>query len=131
MSKRLLFCICILGLALALPGIASERPAAPAEALKMARGSKGEVVFNHATHGTVECSTCHHAVEGKEDYRSCATAGCHDEFGQKAKSINSYYQAIHKRKEPQHQTCLDCHYKNAENDAEKLKLLKNCKLCHK
>ncbi len=130
MNKRLVFCIFVLVSALALPALAAERPEAPADGHTMQKGGKGEVVFNHSTHATVECGACHHPVEGKEDYRPCSTAGCHDLLGQKAKGVNSYYQAIHKRKDPQHQSCLSCHYKEAGEDQEKLKPLRNCKLCH-
>lgn len=130
MRKWLLLGIFAMLAVLAVPALATEKPEAPADGHKMGKGSKGEVIFNHTTHKTVECGTCHHPVEGKEDYRPCSTAGCHDVFGQKAKGVNSYYQAIHKRKDPQHQSCLACHYKEAGEDQEKLKLLKNCKLCH-
>ena len=121
---------CILA-AFVLPALAAQ-PEAPADGLKMEKSGKKVVVFNHGTHKTFKCVDCHHPVNGKEDYRPCATAGCHDIQGQKDKSVNSYYQAMHKAKDPQHQSCVSCHAKQAGDDKDKKKELTGCakSKCH-
>ena len=71
-------------------------------------------------------------MNGKEEYKSCASAGCHDAMGQKEKGINSYYQAVHKMKDVQHQSCVSCHTKAAGDDKDKKKELVGCakSKCH-
>ena len=131
MKKLLILGICCMVAALALPALASQ-PEAPADGFKMNKGGKKEVVFNHSTHKAMACGDCHHPVEGKEDYRSCTTAGCHDKIDAKDKSINSYYQMIHKKKDTKFQTCMSCHEKTAGDDKEKKKELTACakSKCH-
>ncbi|MDR2050834.1 MAG: cytochrome c3 family protein [Deltaproteobacteria bacterium] len=110
---------------------AAAAPEVPADGLKMDRVKK-VVVFNHSTHADLKCVDCHHPVNEVEDYRSCATAGCHDNLDQKDKSVNSYYQAFHKAKGAKFETCVSCHTKAAGNDRDKKRELAGCakSKCH-
>ncbi len=132
MKKLLLLGIFCIVAALVLPALAAERPAAPADGIKMQKSGKKVVIFNHSTHKADDCGVCHHPVEGKEDYRPCGTAGCHDIIGTQEKGIHSYNQAIHKKKENKHESCVSCHEKTAGDDKEKKKLLVGCakSKCH-
>ena len=123
-----LFCLLA---AFVLPAFAAQ-PEAPADGLKMEKSGKKVVVFNHSTHKDAKCGECHHPVDGKEDYRPCSTAGCHDVMGPKDKTVNSYYQAMHKVKEPKHQSCVACHTATAGEDKAKKKELAGCakSKCH-
>ncbi len=96
----------VFGLAFAVPAMAA--PEVPADGLKM-EATKKPVVFNHSTHKDVTCASCHHPVDGKEDYRKCSTAGCHDDFKAK-KGVNSYYAAMHGKK-GKFDSCVSCHAK--------------------
>lgn len=130
MKKIFALGILLLVSAFALTAIAA--PAAPADGLKMEK-TKKPVVFNHTTHASVACAECHHPVNGVEDYRKCSTAGCHDNFDPKdKKSINSYYQAMHKAKGAKFDTCVSCHVKVAGDDKAKKKELAGCakSKCH-
>ena len=131
MRKLLILGIFCMMAVLVLPALAAQ-PEAPADGFKMNKGGKKEVIFNHSTHKAQACGDCHHPVDGKEDYRSCNTAGCHDNIDPKDKSINSYYQMIHKKKDTKFQTCMSCHEKTAGDDKEKKKELTACakSKCH-
>ena len=61
-----------LTLALALPALAAQPPV-PDKPLEL-KGSKKTVMFPHAPHQKVECVTCHHPVQDKENFQKCATA---------------------------------------------------------
>ena len=115
-----------------LAAAAAEKPKVPEDGLKLDRVKK-VVVFNHSTHEKgMTCVDCHHLVDGVEDYRSCATAGCHDKLDQKDKSVNSYYQAFHKAKGAKFQTCVSCHTKEAGADKDRKRELVGCtkSKCH-
>ena len=107
MKKLLTIAIFCMLAALVMPAFAAQ-PDVPADGIKLNKGGKKEVLFNHSAHKDVACADCHHPVNGKEEYKSCASAGCHDAMGQKEKGINSYYQAVHKMKDVQHQSCVSC-----------------------
>jgi hypothetical protein len=131
MKKLLILAIfCILA-ALVVPAFAVQ-PEAPADGIKLNKGGKKEVIFNHSSHKEVDCVSCHHLVDNKEDYRACATAGCHDAIGQKEKGVNSYHQSIHKVKDVKHQSCVSCHTQVAGTDKDKKKELTGCakSKCH-
>jgi hypothetical protein len=117
---------------LALPGLAAQQPDVPADGLKMNKGGKKEVIFNHSTHKEQTCVTCHHPVEDKEDFRACTTAGCHDNLDPKDKTPTAYNQVIHNKKNPKFQTCVSCHEKVAGDDKDKKKALTACakSKCH-
>lgn len=128
--RKILFCGALaLAVAFALPAFAV--PEVPADGLKM-DASKLTVVFNHSTHADYKCGDCHHPVNGKEDYRKCNSAGCHDIMDKKDKSVHSYYKVMHNRKALQHETCVSCHLKVAGKDAAAKKKLTGCKksACH-
>ncbi|MDL2315747.1 cytochrome c3 family protein [Desulfovibrio sp. OttesenSCG-928-A18] len=131
MKKLLILGILCLTAALVLPAFASQ-PEAPADGIKMTKSGKKEVVFNHSTHKAESCATCHHPVDGKEDYRPCGTEGCHDITGTADKSQRSYNQAMHKKKDNKHQSCVSCHEKAAGDDKAKKKELAGCakSKCH-
>jgi Class III cytochrome C family len=70
------------------------------------------VEFNHPTHFTYSCQTCHHQWEYDEPIQSCKTAGCHDgvvaptkaEKGEDLEDLKiSYY------KNAYHKLCITCH----------------------
>ena len=87
--------------------------------------------FNHSTHAKEACETCHHKVDGKENFQKCATAGCHDDLTGK-QPPKSLFAVVHSKKELAHQTCMTCHVKVAGDDAAKKKELTGCKgsKCH-
>ena len=131
MRKLLLLGIFCLTAVLALPVLASQ-PEVPADGIKMNKGGKKEVIFNHSTHKKPACGECHHPVDGKEDYGACSKAGCHDKLDPKDKSVNSYHLVIHKKKDTKFQTCVSCHEKTAGDDKDKKKELAGCakSKCH-
>lgn len=118
----------LLAIGLALPAIAA-RPEVPAGPLKMAL-TKKPVMFDHSKHVSIDCGVCHHQVDGKETFARCASSGCHDVIGNKAKDWNSYYRLAHDRKLDN--SCLGCHVKIAKKDKSKRKALTSCKgsSCH-
>lgn len=124
MNKSLLYA-CMLTLVLALPALAAQ-PAVPDQPLEF-KGSKKTVMFPHAPHAKVECVTCHHKVDDKENFQKCATAGCHDDLTAK-KGEKSLFFVVHTKTELKHQTCLSCHTKVV---AEKPELKKELTACAK
>ncbi|ABB39976.1 cytochrome c class III [Oleidesulfovibrio alaskensis G20] len=128
--RKSLFAVMVLALvaAFALPVIAAE---APADGLKM-ENTKMPVIFNHSSHSSYQCADCHHPVDGKENLAKCATAGCHDVFDKKDKSVHSYYKIIHDRKATTVATCMSCHLEAAGSDKDLKKELTGCKKskCH-
>ena len=112
------------------PALSMAAPQVPADGLDFA-GSKKTVKFNHSTHAKEACETCHHKVDGKENFQKCATAGCHDDLTGK-QPPKSLFAVVHSKKELAHQTCLTCHVKVAGDDAAKKKELTGCKgsKCH-
>ncbi len=130
--KRIMLSICALALiAIALPALA-ERPAVPEGPMVMDL-TKKPVTFNHSFHTTVDCGTCHHEVDGAENYGKCSASGCHDLLGNKEKSkVNSYYRVTHERKLDN--SCVGCHVKVAKEkkDKAKTKAMTGCSgsACH-
>ncbi len=129
MKKMILSLVALFVLAFAVSAIAAT-PAVPADGIQMKNGKK-LVVFNHSTHTTVACGSCHHPVDGKEDFRKCGTAGCHDDFKAK-KGVKSYYNVMHARKDTKFDSCMSCHLKTAGSDTAKKKELAGCakSKCH-
>lgn len=127
--KKFLLPAGLLALALAVPALAAQPPV-PADGLKLA-GAKKSVVFNHSTHTSVECVTCHHQVNGQESYAKCATAGCHDDL-QAKKGTSSLYAAVHTRSGLKHQTCMECHLKVVSEKPDLKRDLTGCakSKCH-
>ena len=115
--KKFMFLACILTLALALPALAAQPPV-PDKPLEL-KGSKKTVMFPHAPHQKVECVTCHHKVQDKENFQKCATAGCHDDLTAKKGEKSLFY-------------CLLCHTKVVAEKPELKKDLTGCakSKCH-
>lgn len=131
MRTLVLSSLALLILALAIPAIAAQ-PAAPADGIKMEATQKKVVVFNHSTHKELKCVQCHHLVGGKEEFRKCATAGCHDSMDRKDKSERGYYQAMHGKTEKDIKSCVACHTEVAAAKPDLKKELTACKgsKCH-
>lgn len=104
---------------------------APADGLKMEK-TKKPVVFNHSTHTSADCQTCHHTWDGAAPIKSCAAAGCHDNFDKKDKSVHSYFKATHNRRAKEVPSCVSCHKKTAGKDRDLKKKLTGCRksVCH-
>jgi hypothetical protein len=147
LALALLFCLVAVG-AFAAP---------PPDGITMNK-TKNPVLFNHSTHTDLACGDCHHPVKVEtpasclaegchaeadlpgllefytdgEDYRPCSTAGCHQIFDAKDKSVHSYYQAMHKSRKPEFDSCYSCHVKTAGKDKERKRLLSSCSnyVCH-
>ena len=132
MKKLLMICMVCAALvcAFALSSVTAQD--APADGLVMDYFDGGDsnlqVTFNHSTHTSAACEECHH-VEGADQYKSCAAAGCHDVMDQKDKTPASYYKITHKKAALS--TCITCH-KEVAPDKETKKLLTGCKnsACH-
>jgi hypothetical protein len=74
---------------------------------KSMKATKTLVDFSHDRHGTakIECITCHHTWDGKNDIKSCSVSGCHDQPGKKGNT--AFYRAFHSKKSDS--SCLGCH----------------------
>ena len=116
------------------------RAAAPEQPSEM-NWTRRPVPFSHQAHftalsdrGSQEelCVLCHHPVEGRESFLTCATEGCHDELNPKDKSVQSYFQATHKKKTETFHSCVSCHEQAAGSDTGRKKRLAGCKdsACH-
>lgn len=132
MRSIILGSLALLVMAFAIPALAAQ-PTAPADGLKMEATQKKVVVFNHTSHKDVTCVQCHHPVQGKEEFRKCATAGCHDSMDRKDKSERGYYQAMHGKYDGQGvKSCVACHAEVAAAKPDMKKELTACKQskCH-
>ncbi|MDR1776665.1 MAG: cytochrome c3 family protein [Desulfovibrio sp.] len=130
MKKMSFALLCLFLFAAAMQALAAAPPV-PTEPLAL-KGSKKEVMFPHAPHkDKVECVTCHHNVDGKENYQKCATAGCHDNLTEK-KGEKSLYVVIHSKEKLKHRTCFECHTNVVAEKAELKKDLLGCakSKCH-
>lgn len=114
MKKLLTLAIFCMIAALVLPVLVSAADA-PAEPITMDKGGKG-VVFQHSTHTANACADCHHPVDGKEDYRSCTTDGCHPLEGGPPAPYKTLKGINHNKKVPEgYNTCVGCHTKTAKD----------------
>ncbi|QJT07481.1 cytochrome c3 family protein [Oceanidesulfovibrio marinus] len=132
MKKSLLVCLtaAALVLAFALPSIYAEDAPADGLVLDHTDDAKGyKVTFNHTSHASVDCTTCHHQ-EGDKQYASCVTEGCHSATD-KAADL-SWYKVVHNRKAGVKETCMSCHVETAGSDKELKKKLTGCmgSACH-
>ncbi len=127
--KKPLLPAALLVLAVAVPSFAAQPPV-PADGLRFS-GAKKTVVFNHSTHSSVACVTCHHPVNDQENYAKCATSGCHDDL-QAKKGTSSLYAVAHTRKGAKYQTCMECHQGIAAEKPDLKKELTGCakSKCH-
>ena len=114
MKKLLVLAIFCMTAALVLPVMVSAADA-PADPITMDKGGKG-VVFQHSTHAEVACVDCHHMVDGKEDYRSCITDGCHPLEGGPPAPYKTLKGMLHNKKPAEgYTTCVSCHTKTAKD----------------
>ena len=114
MKKLLILAIFCMTAALVLPVLVSAADA-PADPITMDKGGKG-VVFQHSTHTKDACTACHHPVDGKEDYRSCMTDGCHPLEGGPPAPYKTLKGILHNKKPAEgYTTCLSCHIKAAKD----------------
>lgn len=121
----------ILFASLYLPGPAfADQPAVPEQPIAM-KGSKKTVMFPHAPHAKIECVTCHHKVDGKENFQKCSDSGCHDDLTAK-KGEKSLYFVIHNKSVLKHQTCMECHARFVAEKPDLKKAMTGCKgsKCH-
>lgn len=83
------------------------------------------VTFNHNTHKTVKCRTCHHIVDeqGKR-YVKCTQEGCHDLKGSKERNPMSAFMAYHAKGTDK--SCYGCH----RAERAKYPSFKGCQPCH-
>lgn len=132
MKKSLLVCLtaAALVLAFALPSIYAVEAPEDGIVLDHTDDPKGyTTTFNHTTHASVDCTTCHH-MEGDQQYASCVAEGCHDAADKKADM--SWYKVVHDRKAGAKPTCVSCHLETAGDDIELKKQLTGCmgSACH-
>ncbi len=127
--KKLIMCGAM-ALSMAFAVSAFAAPAVPADGIVM-DNTKLPVTFNHSTHGDYKCGECHHPVDGAETFLACGSAGCHDNFDKKDKSVHGYYNVMHGKK-LKFDSCLSCHLEVAGKDAAKKKEMTGCKksACH-
>lgn len=127
--KKFFIPICVLTLALTLPALAAQPPV-PKDGYEI-KGSKKTVLFNHSTHTTIECGTCHHKVDNKENFQKCATAGCHDNLTEK-KGEKSLFYMMHTKEGVKYDTCMSCHIKIVAEKPDLKKDLTGCakSKCH-
>ena len=91
------------------------------------------VQFNHEAMQEVECVTCHHLVNGEENYSRCSSRGCHDILGSNARrEVRSYYRITHEPHPRQYYSCMKCHLEVAARKPELKSGLTACSgsLCH-
>lgn len=83
------------------------------------------VIFNHNTHKSVKCKTCHHikTANGKR-FVNCTVEGCHSTPGARLRNPESMFMAYHARDTDR--SCYGCH----KMEAAKYPQFKGCRPCH-
>lgn len=117
--------VVVLSLCFALPGLLAQ-PKAP-EPFELKYFPEKLVPFAHDKHAELQCQKCHHVWDGQSEMQRCSTAGCHDVFDSKDKSVNSFYNIVHGRGSAEVASCVGCHKEAAGADKEKRKQLTGCK----
>lgn len=145
----------LIAAALALPAGAAQFANIPNGPIKMELTEK-PVYFDHNTHTTQDCTTCHasmpahfpplvvdtekqcavchHKVAGTTPKFKCGTAGCHNPDDKQAD--RSYFKIVHDRdiygKGHVADSCLGCHTDVAKARPEKKQALTGCagSACH-
>jgi hypothetical protein len=113
----------------------SGRPQAPQNPTEL-NWTRRPVPFDHSSHlqvlGEEACSSCHHPDAGRNYFRSCAEAGCHDQLNTRDTTPQSYYQATHKQAPENFNSCVSCHTLSAAGEPDELKRLAGCRnsVCH-
>lgn len=129
--KSLLALSCLLVVLLCASFVMAQ-PEVPADGLKLHK-TKRTVVFNHSTHKKdIACATCHHPVEGKENFAKCSTAGCHDNVTDRTDTSKKGYHNVFHNIELKSKTCNSCHLDVATKDPSKEQALTACaeSKCH-
>lgn len=83
------------------------------------------VVFNHSTHKSVKCRTCHHEGLPGNRYASCTNDECHSLKGASERDPMSVYMAYHAPDTDR--SCYGCH----KPLSGKYPGFKGCQPCHK
>lgn len=83
------------------------------------------VIFNHSSHKSVKCRTCHHEGLPGNRYAACTNKECHSLPGAKERDVLSVYMAYHAPDTTR--SCLGCHKKLAGKYPD----FKGCSPCHK
>ncbi len=82
------------------------------------------VVFNHASHASVKCRTCHHEGLPGNRYAACTAEPCHSLQGAANRKPLSVYMAYHAPN--MDRSCYGCH----KQLAGEYKGFKGCQPCH-
>ena len=84
------------------------------------------VTFNHNTHRSVPCRTCHHEEGSTGYYVSCSE--CHQNTEPRSEDVDSTFQAFHAKGSDR--SCYGCHTKMAEARPADFPHFTNCRPCH-
>ncbi len=90
------------------------------KAVGVAAGSKGQVTFSHAKHGTLKCVECHHEAKTAADEANIK--GCFTCHGKDAKAKGDITSKSLKEN-PMHINCVGCHKEQKKGPTK-------CKECH-
>lgn len=113
-------------------GLSMAQPEVPADGLKLHK-TKRTVVFNHSTHKKdITCVTCHHLVDGKENFASCAKAGCHDNVADRTDTSKKGYHNVFHNIDLKAKTCNSCHLDFVTKHPDKEQAMSGCaeSKCH-
>lgn len=84
------------------------------------------VTFNHSTHRSVPCRTCHHEEGSTGYYVSCSE--CHQITDPRSDAPESTFQAFHAKDSDR--SCYGCHTKMAQARPQDFPHFTNCRPCH-
>lgn len=82
------------------------------------------VIFNHSTHTSVKCRTCHHEGLPGNRFAPCTSEPCHSLQGASNRKPLSVYMAYHARDTDR--SCYGCH----KSLSDKYPDFKGCQPCH-
>lgn len=83
------------------------------------------VTFNHNTHKSVKCRTCHHIKDDEGmRYVKCTREECHSLKGSRQRDPMSAFMAYHARGTDR--SCYGCH----QQERSKYPSFKGCRPCH-
>lgn len=90
---------------------------------------KMRVTFNHASHKTVSCMTCHHTKSDKGETRYVSCRSCHDKPGARTRHHMSTFMAFHAKDAAA--SCYSCHHTLRTEQPEKYAAkFSGCTPCH-
>jgi len=113
-----LLCVCATAvLAFAQQGMVAsiDAPADDMEINFIAGNSERNlgVVFNHSSHESVDCFTCHHKNTVADTPEACSN--CHNDKNPNAQGDKSFFRAMHV-KNAERTSCLSCHQEEFTGD---------------